>query len=161
MKKPATGGYVEVRFRIPVTKVMEAKQALASYGAIAEDPGSIPWEEVYPDFNGSVALRGARKREALTQKALAHLVGISQTHISEWSMARGPSARTWPSGWPRSSRSIIGCSYDHRAARGRRTLTNSLRAIIPQFLFRPAFLQKHVWFWCRQYIHLHGLTLWG
>ena len=44
------------------------KQALASYGAIAEEPESVPWEEVYPDFNGSVALRGARKREALTQK---------------------------------------------------------------------------------------------
>jgi hypothetical protein len=59
MKKHTTGGYVEVRFRIPVTKVVEAKQILASYGAIAEDSESIPWEEVYPDFNGSVALRGA------------------------------------------------------------------------------------------------------
>ena len=41
---------------------------MVSYGAIAEEPESVPWEEVYPDFNGSVALRGARKREALTQK---------------------------------------------------------------------------------------------
>ena len=90
MKKPTTGGYVEVRFRIPVTKVVEAKQALASYGAIAEDPESIPWEEVYPDFNGSVALRGARKREALTQKELARLVGISQTHISEMEHGKRP-----------------------------------------------------------------------
>ncbi|MDO9532201.1 MAG: helix-turn-helix transcriptional regulator [Deltaproteobacteria bacterium] len=90
MKKRTTGGYVEVRFRIPVTRVVEAKQALASYGAIAEDPESIPWEEVYPDFNGSVALRGARKREALTQKDLAHLVGVSQTHISEMEHGKRP-----------------------------------------------------------------------
>jgi DNA-binding XRE family transcriptional regulator len=90
MKKHTTGGYVEVRFRIPVTKVVEAKQILASYGAIAEDSESIPWEEVYPDFNGSVALRGARKREALTQKELAHLVGVSQTHISEMEHGKRP-----------------------------------------------------------------------
>ena len=43
MKKPTTGGYVELRFRIPVTKLVEVKQALASYGAIAEAPESITW----------------------------------------------------------------------------------------------------------------------
>jgi len=90
MKKRTTGGYVEVRFRIPVTRLVEAKQVLASYGAIAEDPESIPWEEVYPDFNGSVALRGARKRETLTQKELARLVGVSQTHISEMEHGKRP-----------------------------------------------------------------------
>ena len=55
---------------------------MVSKRAIAE-PESVPWEEVYPDFNGSVALRGARKREALTQKDLARLVGVGQTHISQ------------------------------------------------------------------------------
>jgi DNA-binding XRE family transcriptional regulator len=90
MKKRTTGGYVEVRFRIPVTKVVEAKEALASYGAIAEEPESVPWEEVYPDFNGSVALRGARKRETLTQRELARLVGVSQTHISEMEHGKRP-----------------------------------------------------------------------
>ena len=82
--------YVEVRFRIPVSKLVEAKQALASYGAIAEEPESVPWEEVYPDFNGSVALRGARKREALTQEELARLLGVSQTHISEMEHGKRP-----------------------------------------------------------------------
>ncbi len=90
MKKPATAEYVEVRFRIPVSKLVEAKQALASYGAIAEEPESVPWEEVYPDFNGSVALRGARKREGLTQKELARLLGVSQTHISEMEHGKRP-----------------------------------------------------------------------
>jgi DNA-binding XRE family transcriptional regulator len=90
MKKPTTGDYVEVRFRVPVTKVVEVKEILASYGAIAEGSESVPWEEVYPDFNGSVALRGARKREGLTQKELARLVGVSQTHISEMEHGKRP-----------------------------------------------------------------------
>jgi len=90
MKNPTTGAYVEIRFRIPATKVIEVKEVLASYGAIAEEPESVPWEEVYPDFNGSVALRGARKREALTQKELARLVGVSQTHISEMEHGKRP-----------------------------------------------------------------------
>jgi ribosome-binding protein aMBF1 (putative translation factor) len=90
MKEPITADYVEVRFRIPASKLAEAKQALASYGAIAEEPKSVPWEEVYPDFNGSVALRGARKRESLTQKELAHLVGVNQTHISEMEHGKRP-----------------------------------------------------------------------
>ena len=90
MKKPTTGDYVEVKFRIPATKVVEVKEVLSSYGAIAEEPESVPWEEVYPDFNGSVALRGARKREGLTQKELAALVGVSQTHISEMEHGKRP-----------------------------------------------------------------------
>jgi DNA-binding XRE family transcriptional regulator len=89
-KKPAMDDYVEVRFRVPATKVVEVKEVLATYGAIASEPESVPWEEVYPDFNGSVALRGARKREGLTQKELAHLLGVSQTHISEMERNKRP-----------------------------------------------------------------------
>ena len=63
---------------------------MASYGAMASEPESVPWEEVYPDFNGSVALRGARKREGLTQKELAALLGVSQTHISEMEHGKRP-----------------------------------------------------------------------
>ena len=61
-----------------------------SDAVIAAKPKSVPWEEVYLDFNGSVALRGARKREALTQKELARLVGVSQTHISEMEHGKRP-----------------------------------------------------------------------
>ena len=64
------------------------KQVLASYGAIAEDP-VYSWEEVYPDFNGSVALRGARNGRPYP-KDLAHLVGVSQTHISEMEHGKRP-----------------------------------------------------------------------
>jgi DNA-binding XRE family transcriptional regulator len=90
MKKPTTADYVEVRVLIPASKLAEAQAALASYGAITPEPKSVPWEEVYPDFNGSVALRGARKREALTQKELARLAGVSQTHISEMEHGKRP-----------------------------------------------------------------------
>lgn len=69
---------------------MLPKQILVSCGAIAGELESVPWEEVYPDFNGSVALRGARKREGLTQKGLAALVGVSQTHISEMEHNKRP-----------------------------------------------------------------------
>jgi ribosome-binding protein aMBF1 (putative translation factor) len=90
MKKLAMTDYVEVRVRIPASRLAEAQAALASCGAVAQEPESIPWEEVYPDFNGSVALRGARKREGLTQKELARLVGISQTHVSEMEHGKRP-----------------------------------------------------------------------
>jgi DNA-binding XRE family transcriptional regulator len=68
----------------------EGVRGMGSKRAIAEDLESIPWEEVYPDFNGSVALRGARKRETLTQKELARLVGVGQTHISEMEHGKRP-----------------------------------------------------------------------
>jgi DNA-binding XRE family transcriptional regulator len=68
----------------------EVKEVLASYGAVIEESESVAWEEVYPDFNGIVALRGARKMEALTQKELARLVGVSQTHISEMEHSKRP-----------------------------------------------------------------------
>jgi DNA-binding XRE family transcriptional regulator len=89
-KKPTTADFVEVRFRVPAAKVVEVKEVMASYGAIAEEHESVPWQEVYPDFNGSVALRGARKREELTQQELARLVGVSQTHISEMEHGKRP-----------------------------------------------------------------------
>ena len=88
-KKPIMTNYVEIRFRILVKNLNKAKKIMASYGA-EETPNTIPWREVYPDFNGSVALRGARNREAFTQKQLAHLVGISQTHISEMEHGKRP-----------------------------------------------------------------------
>ncbi|MFH0812634.1 MAG: helix-turn-helix transcriptional regulator [Pseudomonadota bacterium] len=62
---------------------------MASYRA-EETIESVPWREVYPDFNASVALRGARKKESLTQKQLAQLIGISQTHIPEMEHSKRP-----------------------------------------------------------------------
>jgi DNA-binding XRE family transcriptional regulator len=84
-----TGEFVEVRFRILVNKLAEAKKALASYGA-EETGDSVPWREVFPNFNAGVALKGGRKREGLTQKQLARLIGVSQAHISEMEHGKRP-----------------------------------------------------------------------
>ena len=59
-------------------------------GKLSPESGSFPWEEVYPDFNGRVALKGARKREGLTQADLAGRLQISQTHISEMERGQRP-----------------------------------------------------------------------
>jgi DNA-binding XRE family transcriptional regulator len=80
--------YVEMSFRIPAKNLEKATKALASFGA--ETIESVPWKEVYPHFSGGVALRGARKREGLTQKQLAGLLGINQTHISEMEHGKRP-----------------------------------------------------------------------
>lgn len=62
---------------------------MVDYGA-EETPDSVQWEEVFPDFNPGIALQGARYRESLTQKELAELMGVSQTHISEMEHGKRP-----------------------------------------------------------------------
>lgn len=44
---------------------------------------STPWREVYPAFSPGEALRGARAKEGLTQKALAARLGITQANLSQ------------------------------------------------------------------------------
>lgn len=92
MRESTTTEYVEMRYRIPLHRLSEIREVMASYGAeeAKEDSESIPWKEVYPDFNPSTALRGARKRENLTQQALAKLMGINQTHVSEMENRKRP-----------------------------------------------------------------------
>jgi len=86
---PITTDYVDLSFRIPSENLQKAKKALAVLGAL-ETTASVPWREVYTDFEAGAALRGARKREALTQKQLAGLLGINQTHISEMEHGKRP-----------------------------------------------------------------------
>ncbi len=84
-----TTDYVDVSFRIPAKNLEKAKKALSNLGA-EETVTSIPWREVLPGFEAGQALRGARKRESLTQKQLASLLGVSQTHISEMEHGKRP-----------------------------------------------------------------------
>jgi ribosome-binding protein aMBF1 (putative translation factor) len=88
-KKPTTTEYVEVKFRIPSEKVDEVKKVVAKYGG-EESLNSIPWREIFPNFNPGVALRGGRRKEGLTQKDLAHLIGVSQNHISDMERGKRP-----------------------------------------------------------------------
>jgi DNA-binding XRE family transcriptional regulator len=88
-KEQTTTSYVDVKFRVPIEHLDEAKKNMASFGA-KEIVESIPWEEVFPDYNASVALRGARHKESLTQKELAKLIEVSQHHISEMENGKRP-----------------------------------------------------------------------
>lgn len=69
--------------KLPAKEVESLVKLIAALCSSAGNKESVPWEEVYPNYDATVALRGARKREGLTQKQLAQLIGISQTHISE------------------------------------------------------------------------------
>ena len=51
---------------------------------------SFNWRYLFSHFDAGAALRGARKREGLTQKQLADLLGISQAHISEMERGKRP-----------------------------------------------------------------------
>ena len=51
---------------------------------------SVHWKEVFPDFSPGVALRGARKREGLTQKELAEGISVKQVHISQMENEKRP-----------------------------------------------------------------------
>jgi DNA-binding transcriptional regulator YiaG len=51
---------------------------------------SVPWRAVFPHFDAGAALRGARKREGLTPRQLAGLLGLSQAHISEMEHGKRP-----------------------------------------------------------------------
>ena len=88
-RKPGTTDYVEIKFRIPLGKVDEIKKVVAQYGG-QESSSPIPWREVFPDFNPGVALRGGRKKEGLTQKDLARLIGVSLNHISDIEHGKRP-----------------------------------------------------------------------
>lgn len=81
--------YVNISFRVPASKLHEAIEKMASIGA-EEVVNSIPWKEVYPNFDGSVALRGARHREGISQADLAKKIGVKQTHISEMEHGKRP-----------------------------------------------------------------------
>ena len=88
-KRLNTPGYVSFSFRISAKRAEKARRALISLGA--EDvKDSVSWEEVFPDFTPSVALRGARKREGLTQRELADRIGIKQVHISQMENEKRP-----------------------------------------------------------------------
>ncbi|WP_449244681.1 helix-turn-helix domain-containing protein [Desulfobacca acetoxidans] len=81
-RKSGTTDYVEIKFRIPSGKVDEIIKVVAQHGG-QESSVPIPWREVFPDFNPGVALRGGRKKEGLTQKDLARLIGVSKNRISD------------------------------------------------------------------------------
>ena len=70
----------------PEENVEEAIKALAELG-FEDVSDSIPWREAFPEYSDEqlpgVCLAGARRKEGLTQKELARMIGVSQSNISE------------------------------------------------------------------------------
>ena len=73
------------------------REAMARGAVEARDGAesdSLPWREAFPELTdeqmGSKALRGARGKEGLTQKELAKLTGIPQSHISAMENGKTP-----------------------------------------------------------------------
>jgi ribosome-binding protein aMBF1 (putative translation factor) len=83
-KKPHTEN-VDLKFTGPVKNKEKAIKALKELGFV-DTSDSIPWREAFPELENepsySIALRGARGKEGLTQKELAEKTGIPQGHIS-------------------------------------------------------------------------------
>ena len=84
-KKHPTRNIQKVHYIGPAEKIEKLDQVAKSMGLV-DLSDSIPWRELFPEFDEksspSIALRGARRKENLTQKELAHLSGIPQGHIS-------------------------------------------------------------------------------
>ena len=91
-KKRPTESQVEIRFRgtrAEVVKLRRMAQALKVQDVTEwdlEEKELYDPEEVSPELawnSGGISIRGARGKEAMTQKQLSELTGIAQHHISE------------------------------------------------------------------------------
>ena len=76
---------VDIRITGPKGKREEVLRDIKKHGYV-DTSDSIPWRELFPDFRDepeySVALRGARHEEGMTQVDLSEKTGIPQSHIS-------------------------------------------------------------------------------
>jgi len=70
----------------PEENVEEAIKALTKLG-FEDVTDSIPWRKAFPEYSDEqlpgVCLAGARRKEELTQKELAGMIGVPQSNISE------------------------------------------------------------------------------
>lgn len=85
-------GKRRIEYKIPASAALELVEWLGSKSASAEEMTSweecTPWKEVAADRiqkhgKAGLALRGARYREGISQKALAKRCGISQENLSK------------------------------------------------------------------------------
>ncbi|MFO7987726.1 MAG: helix-turn-helix transcriptional regulator [Desulfatiglandaceae bacterium] len=85
MLGPTKEHHIEARFKGPLEKIQELARFARTLG-LDEPAGSLPWRDLFIDFEDepsySIALKGARGKEGLTQKELAQKTGIPQSHIS-------------------------------------------------------------------------------
>jgi DNA-binding XRE family transcriptional regulator len=91
-------GFVSTRNSLRVSATVElrvigpAKKRAAAFNALRklefeEIADSILWREAFPELEDpdvpGVCLRGARRKESITQDELARTTGIPQRHVSE------------------------------------------------------------------------------
>ncbi len=81
-------GKKETVYQIPNTTNTKEKLKRFLQDLVPDSEPGTPWREVAKDeikkyTETGIALRGARYREGLTQKALAKLCGISQENLSK------------------------------------------------------------------------------
>lgn len=86
-KHPTDAGLVPLHFMVHPVNVERIKRYVESVEPVDEE-GSITLDEFFEKYfpgetKSAVSLRGARTREALTQKQLSEMTGIPQRHISE------------------------------------------------------------------------------
>lgn len=92
MKTQTTGALTDICLTVPTEDALSVVEALGGMLRLAghtvqrvnednEELYSI--EEVFPEGDPAMALRGLRAREGLTQAQFAERLGISQTRVSE------------------------------------------------------------------------------
>lgn len=87
-KKPPTDKLVPLTLMVHPINVDRIRNYVKQIEPEEGDEGSITADEFFDKYfpcesKAGIALRGARKRDGLTQKQLAELTGIDQRHISE------------------------------------------------------------------------------
>jgi DNA-binding XRE family transcriptional regulator len=77
----------------PEEKTDKLISALNDLGFKAVE-GSVPWREAFSEYSDEqlpgICLSGARRKEGLTQKQLAKIIGMPQRHISEMENSKRP-----------------------------------------------------------------------
>jgi len=92
MKMQTTGALTEICLTVPsdhAESLCKAINSLLELAKLSSRPVNEEGEELYsieevfPEGNPAMALRGLRTKEGITQKQLAERLGITQTRVSE------------------------------------------------------------------------------
>jgi ribosome-binding protein aMBF1 (putative translation factor) len=89
-KHPTESDRLEARFVGSRDKIAELRKVAERLG-LKEVDETLTIAEAFPEYGVNplgAALRGARRREGLTQRQLAEATGIPQRHISEMESGR-------------------------------------------------------------------------
>lgn len=80
----------KINFEIHLVHKVENGHSFDTLNVQFPEESTIPWREAFPNYNPSVALKGARHKESLTQEQLAKLLGISRGTLSKMENNKRP-----------------------------------------------------------------------